>query len=256
MKKLVLLAFLGLAGVSPAQVIGLEDVAILPGQFVNNQAVASGGATFHNYVDPTFGSWAGFAASRVTDTTTVGFTNQYSAYSATGGGDGSAQYAVGYFDTFNDVRPTLALPAGTRPTSVRVTNTTYAYFSMLLGDTYSKKFGGVTGNDPDFFQLIVTGRDAGNAVTGTVSMYLADYRFANNAQDYVVGGWTTLNLAGLGSATTLQFEFASSDVGPFGINTPTYFALDNLSVTAVPEPTAMFLLCPVAAGWLIRRRGR
>ncbi|MBX7104839.1 MAG: DUF4465 domain-containing protein [Gemmataceae bacterium] len=256
MKKIALLALLGLASICPAQVIGLEDVAILPGQFVNNQTVLSGGATFHNFVDPMFGSWAGFAASRVTDVTTVGFTNQYSAFSASGGGDGSAQYAVGYFDTFNDVRPTVTLPAGTRPTSVRVANTTYAYFSMLLGDSYSKKFGGVSGNDPDYFQLIVTGRDAGNAVTGTTSIYLADYRFANNAQDYLLGGWTTLDLAGLGSPTTMQFDFASSDVGPFGINTPTYFALDNLTVSAVPEPTALLLLGPVASCWLIRRRGR
>src|SRR5262249_17448897 len=35
-------------------------------------------------------------------------------------------------------------------------------------------------------------------------------------------------LSAMAGARTLSFEFASSDVGMFGINTPTYLALDNL----------------------------
>ena len=55
--------------------------------------------------------------------------------------------------------------AGTKPISVQLTNTTYTALSMLNGDSFSKKFGGSTGNDPDYLRLIIQGRDAGNAIT-------------------------------------------------------------------------------------------
>jgi hypothetical protein len=37
---------------------------------------------------------------------------------------------------------------------VYVTNTTYAYNSMRDGDMFAKKFGGPTGNDPDWYKLL------------------------------------------------------------------------------------------------------
>ena len=45
-----------------------------------------------------------------------------------------------------------------------------------------------------------------------------------------------LALTSLAGARSLLFGLRSSDVGPFGINTPTYIALDNLVVAA---PTAV-----------------
>lgn len=255
MNRFLTLAVL-LAGTSfaKAQIVGLEDVPILPGAFVNDQSLVSSGATFHNTYDAMFGSWAGFAASRVTDVITPGWGNQYSAMSAAGGGDGSAQYAVGYFDAFNNILPSVTLPVGTRPSSVRVTNSAYAYYSMRDGDTFAKKFGGATGNDPDYLRLSISGFDSGNVLTGSIEFYLADFRFANNAEDYIIGTWTTVDLSALGDARAIRFGFASSDVGPFGINTPTYVAIDNLTLVAVPEPTSLLLVGSLAAGWAIRRR--
>jgi hypothetical protein len=45
----------------------------------------------------------------------------------------------------------------TSPTPVTVTgayftNTTYAALSMLSGDSFAKKFGGASGDDPDWFK--------------------------------------------------------------------------------------------------------
>jgi prepilin-type N-terminal cleavage/methylation domain-containing protein len=59
--------------------------------------------------------------------------------------------------------------------------------------------------------------------------------------------------------TLLSFALSSSDVGPFGINTPAYFAADDLnfiSVTSVPEPASVGLMAAGGIGlWLaIRRR--
>src|SRR4051812_25092286 len=184
-------ACLALAGPARAQVVvDLEDVALPPAGYANSAPFASRGAGFNNSYDPGFGTWGGFAASNRGDTATPGFGNQYSSFA--GGGDASARFAVGFVDTFTPTTPTVTLPAGTRPLSARVTNTTYAALSMRDGDPFAKKFGGLSGNDPDWFLLTVTGRDAQNAVTGSLGFYLADYRFADNSLDYIVAPWTAV----------------------------------------------------------------
>jgi hypothetical protein len=251
-----LFLLLALPAAGPAQVVvDLEDLSAPPAGFYNGSDGAGGftsrGARFNNVYDPTFGVWTGWSYSRVTNVTTAGFTNQYAAYNLPGGGtgDGSPTYAVAFAPT-----PTINLPANTRPLSARIANTTYAALSMLNGDQFAKKFGGPTGNDPDFFRLTVQGFNAGGALTGSLDFFLADYRFANNSQDYILSQWTSLDLTSLGSAARLSFSLTSSDNGPFGMNTPAYFALDNLAVTAVPEPGTLVLTALGAIGLIARRR--
>jgi hypothetical protein len=100
---------------------------------------------------------------------------------------------------------------------------------MLNGDQFAKKFGGESGNDPDFFKLTIEGEDASNNSVGTVDFYLADYRFADNSKDYIVDSWERVDLSSLKGATELSLEFTSSDNDPqFGLNTPAYAAIDNL----------------------------
>lgn len=105
-------------------------------------------------------------------------------------------------------------------------------------------------------KLTIIGKDGGGATTGSVDFMLADYRFADNTQDYVVTDWRWVDLAALGTVSSLQFALVSSDSGEFGINTPAYFALDNLTVTAVPEPEQVALLLAGLAlvGAVARRR--
>jgi hypothetical protein len=50
-----------------------------------------------------------------------------------------------------------------------------------------------------------------------------------------------MDLTSLGGAKSLSFDYASSDVGQFGINTPLYFAMDNLTLSVVPEPSSALL---------------
>ena len=121
-----------------------------------------------------------------------------------------------------------------------ITNTTYAYLAMRDGSQFSKVFGGQTGNDPDFFLLTITGSDSLDAPIGAVDFYLADYRFPDNSLDYLIDSWTDVDLTSLDGASTLSFGLTSSDVGQFGMNTPAYFAIDNLHV--VPEPATLTLL--------------
>jgi hypothetical protein len=220
-----------------------------PGSFT------TAGATFNNSYNATFDTWSGWAYSNVTNVTTPGFGNQYAAYALpNGGGDNSSNFGVAF--TFNPGDATIQLPVGMRPASVRLTNTTYAALSMRDGDQFAKKFGGTSGNDPDFFLLTITGLNGQNQPTGSVNFYLADYRFTDNSLDYIVAQWTTVDLSALGEDTSrLSFALTSSDVGAFGMNTPAYFALDNLVLTPVPEPSLVGWSVAVAFGaWRLIRR--
>src|SRR5262245_175379 len=215
-----LLALALLTAPARGQVVAdLEDLPLSgPNTFYNGADGAGGftsrGARFNNSYNATFGAWEGWAYSNVVNTTTPGFTNQYAAYNLPGGGgDGSPQYAVAFAGV-----PAIDLPANTRPQAVRITNTTYAALSMRDGDAFAKKFGGPTGNDPDFFRLTVEGRDAAGALLGSLDFYLADYRFSNNSLDYIVSQWTTVDLTGLPAGTRrLTFALTSSDNGQFGM---------------------------------------
>ncbi len=211
----------------------------------------SGGATWKNsFTDfgGGFTAWSGFAYSTTTDTTTPGYLNQYSAYPGNGAGD--AVYAVGYAALG---AAEVFLPSeGQTPVSVKIANTTYAALSMLQGDAFAKKFGGVSGDDPDIFRLTITGR-RGEETVGQVQFFLADYRPVDNAQDKIVTGWETVDLSSLGSGiTSLRFTLDSTDNGPFGMNTPGYFALDDLVV--VPEPSWLGVLAALAGYLYLRRK--
>lgn len=218
------------------------DPAQRPAYDPANPGFTSQGVTFGG------GFFSGWTYSNVNDTTTAGFTNQYAAFTGTDA-SGSGNYAIGYPTAIID------LPAGLTPASVAVTNTTYAALSMLQGDAFSKQFGGPTGNDPDFFRVTFTGFDAlggSGTTTGSTTFTLADYTFADNTLDYVVDTWTLVDLTALGAARSIGISFASSDVGTFGINTPVYVAIDDL--TLVPEPAAAATAALLAAGLLRRRR--
>src|SRR5574342_450886 len=245
---------------SGALTIDFEDVgASLPigGSFFYNGSSASpgatdfvaGGATLHNEFTNFGGGccWQGFAYSQTTDTATPGLANQFSAFPGSGAG-GSATYAIGFTGgaVGGSGISTIAFSSDVVPESVRIANTTWAALSMRDGDAFAKKFGGTSGDDPDFFRLTITGFDALGGAVGSVDFYLADYRFASSAQDYIVGDWAQVDLSGLGAVRSLDFTLLSSDTSFGYLNTPSYFALDDLLV--VPEPgSGVLLSCGLAA---------
>lgn len=252
-----ILLCLATASIAAADVITFNDLSFAgnptSGAFENGANLAgsfqSGGATFTNLhgVDPTYGYeyWSGWSYSNIKDTTTAGFGNQYAAY-APGGGIGGSTYGIATAYSLSDAAVTL--PTGQSPVSMYVTNTTYAALSMKNGDSFAKKFGGVSGNDADFFMLTITGLDANDNPTGFVNFYLADYRFADNSQDYIVSDWSKVDLTSLTPNTQkLAFGFTSSDNSKYGMNTPAYFAADNIETAAVPEPGSMCLVAAVVS---------
>ena len=222
--------------------LGLSTGA--PGDFLDpptsGGSFTSGGITFLND-----GSFSGFSASTTMDTTTPGFTNQYSNITGSGAG-GSSGFGIAFSNS------TIVLPTPQTVSGAEFTNTTYAGRSMLDGDAFAKQFGGPGGSDPDFFRLLVEGIDDVGSSTGIIELMLADYRFVDDSLDFVLDQWVFLDLSGLGVVSELRFDFESSDIGTFGINTPTYFAIDNL--VTVPEPGHAMLIGLGLMGLASRRK--
>ncbi len=195
----------------------------------------SRGARFANDYNPDWDAWSGFSYSRVNDTNTTGWMNQYAVISGTGVGN-TGIYAVAY--TGND-DATVTLPVASGMRGIYVNNTTYAALDILYGSGFSKKFGGESGDDPDWFKLTVTGYEADGYPSGSASIYLADYRFEDNTQNYILSDWTWMSLTNLGDyVETLHFSLSSSDVGDWGMNTPAYFALGSLVTDESYAPPA------------------
>jgi hypothetical protein len=221
---------------------GLTTVA--PGSFLDpptsGGSFTSGGITFLND-----GSFSGFSASTTMDSTTPGFGNQYSNITGSGAG-GSTGFGVAFSDS------TIVLSAPHTILGAEFTNTTYAALSMRDGDGFAKQFGGPTGDDPDFLRLLIEGIDDLGASTGIVELMLADYRFVDGSLDSLLDQWVFLDLTDLGIVSELRFGFESSDIGSLGINTPTYFAIDNL--VTVPEPSLTLLIGLGLAGLASGRR--
>jgi hypothetical protein len=180
------------------------------------------GVTFATAFESQYGTSSGAVISSLRDTTTAGYLNAYSAYPGSGAG-GSAKFAVWY--PIGGTTPMLTFSVDVSLKSIAVANTTYAALSMKSGDAFAKKF---TTAGQDYLDVVFTGLNAAGTKTGTeVKFYLADFRTATSPG--IQTGWTTVDLTPLGVVRHVAVSFESSDVGSYGINTPTYVALDDLS---------------------------
>jgi hypothetical protein len=207
-----------------AEVINFEDLSLNDESYWNGSD-ESGGFTsnnvfFNNNYDTTWGSWDGFSYSNRTDTEISGLDSQFNAI--TGGGvNGSSIYAVGYYSTFTIAPPTVTFPTEQEVTGAYFTNTNYAYYSMLNGDDFAKKF-----EESDWFKLTITGKDEDENVTGSVDVFLAE------GTD-IVNHWLWLDLSMLGNVKYLEITLSSSDITVINdsvmMNTPAYFCMDNLN---------------------------
>lgn len=180
---------------------------------------------FHYSMDTSrWGTWTGWSFSSMRDTKTGDFTNDRSSINGAGA-NYSTTYAIG-FDA-----PNIRLDEPMQLSGTYINNTTYAFKVMEKGNEFAKKFGGDDGTDPDSFVVRATGYLSG-ATTGSSDFYLADFTFSDDSKDYIVGEFTWWDLRALGTVDSISFGFISSDTGQYGINTPTYFSMDNFNGVA------------------------
>ncbi len=197
----------------------------------------------------TFGglSWNGMTYSSVNNTTNSGFGNQYAVYGDGMGRGDTGSYAV-FFQPFVQ-RQMITLPVATTVQGFYANNTTYAALDMLNGSGFARQF---TTASNDFFQLTIEGFDSGDASLGTVDFLLADYTGATGS---LISDWTFVDLTSFGTnVSALGFSLTSNDNGAFGMNTPAYFAMDDLMVAAIPEPGTFTLMLAGFGGMVFIRR--
>ncbi len=217
------------------EISNFEDLNLAENSFWNGADetgyFVSGRAVFDNAYESDWGSWSGWAYSNINDVETPGYSNQYAAYTGKGLdviASGGANYAISYPYTQSVI--SFIDEGNYSVKGIYITNSTYACLVMKNGDGFAKKFGGINGDDPDWFMLTITGKHQGNE-TGTIDYYLADFRFDNNDEDYIIETWQYVELSSLGQVDTILFSLSSSDVGDWGMNTPAYFCADNLMFT-------------------------
>ena len=185
----------------------------------NYTSFVNGSYRFH--IDNTYNgaAWSGFGYSNRTSTAYTVLAHQYN--SAPGGAyDGSDNYAVFYY--YAGGSRTIDVLNSNEGDSIRgfyITNNAYAKSSMTNGDSFAKRFA-----QGDWFKVTVTA-DNGNEA----EFYLADFRSSNTADHYILDTWEWFDLSSLGKVKTLSFSMSSSDVGQYGVNTPTYLCMDNFN---------------------------
>jgi hypothetical protein len=230
MKKTTTFLSLLFVGLSHAQTIAdFENFTLPADSFYYNAGgtnFMTSNATFQYDWDAGFSYWSGgFSYTNKNDSSNGGYQNLYNCI-AYKGYNNSNYYATGQ----NFAKIMLTTPHNF-VNGFYITNTTYAYKSMKSGDSFAKKFGGATGNDPDFFKVTVRAYLGGVMKTDSTEVYLADFRFPNNSQDFILNGWQYVNCSNLGVVDSVQFFMYSSDNGSFGMNTPAFFSIDNFSTS-------------------------
>ena len=178
----------------------------------------------------TISFWYGYALSNQTSTEYKVLDDQYHAI--TGGGMESKNFAIAYPNGYG-VLVTNKEEGDTIP-GMYVTNTAYAYSSMTEGDGYARAF-----RKGDYLKVTATGTTA-TGTTASTDFYLGDAQAEQAADRYVLNTWEWIDLRPLGKVKKVTFTFTGTDVGTYGLNTPTYFAIDNfgsMPIAAEAEKT-------------------
>jgi len=192
------------------------------------------------------GIWEGFCISRRNFAySKPDPLNQFTA-TTLGGKDGQGTpYMIAYYgigtNTQNNCRISLRDGVPCQAAGMYVTNTYYNYLSMTKGDGFAKRF-----EQGDWFLLTAYGYDQNGNVTGTAEFYLADYRSEQTDEYYIVQDWRWFDLSSLGAVSALEFTLTSSDNAVYGMNTPAYFCMDQLTLSLISikkQPEAL-TVCP------------
>lgn len=196
------------AAISPAKAesylaFSADTTAFLQsGIYSVQQTVAYGGT----YV-------TGGVVTNITDTEFKDYTDAYK--SAAGGAYAGKNYVVWYADAWTP--NVIKLKEATVVPGMYVCNNVYALSSMKDGDAIA---GEPFGAD-DWFLLTIGGSLEGKAVNTTVEFYLG------KGTNFVTN-WTYVDLSKLGKVDELSFTMSGSRTGDNGLNTPSYFCIDNL----------------------------
>jgi len=140
--------------------------------------------------------------------------------------DGNEPYFLGYWSAWYGASCNQVLfndGNQYRPIGVYVTNTCYAYYSIKNGTSSAHAFN----KEGDSFKLIAYGVSKDRDEATSCEIELAGF---HDGEFEALTDWTWWDLSSLGDCEQIYFEMTSTDVGTWGINTPTYFGMSDLTV--------------------------
>lgn len=120
-----------------------------------------------------------------------------------------------------------------------VCNSAYTYGVIINGNYWDDgEDDGWTGSaqslvtNKGWFKVLAYGYKAdGSAANGgnPVEFYLADYRDNSSTATSAIEKWTKWDLSALGSVAKIKFNFVGSDNSQYGLNTPAYLCIDDIT---------------------------
>ncbi len=161
--------------------------------------------------------WTGFAISARTETS---FASPYSPdqyNNVAGGAHTGKNFLVAQY-AYNNETITIGGASGAVVKSLWFTNSAYTVNSILNGDSYS----GPKFNAEDWLKCTITGTHA-DGTTATVDLDLA-------SNGSYVDTWQQAHLLSLGKVVSLAFSFSGSRTGDYGLNTPAYICIDDITI--------------------------
>lgn len=177
---------------------------------------------FYNSYNADWSSWQGF--SYAFDTITVDKQFMSTPVTANSG----SVFGIGFVasdwmsGTYDNIPIKCSFTSPVLISSVFVSNSQYTSDVIINGIPD----WGISGfAEGDWFKIIIEGKNAGES-KGFVEYYLADYR---DGASFVLDYWNQIDLSSLGAVDTLKFNLQSSDTGEYGMNTPAYFCIDDLT---------------------------
>ncbi|MBP1629590.1 MAG: aggregation factor core protein MAFp3, isoform [Bacteroidetes bacterium] len=154
---------------------------------------------------------------------TMGGANQCASTPGMGIEGIGSSYAPAYYSDYagsiehNVVR--MIDSSAFRPKGVYVTNDSSTYKYMRTNFTNN-----------DWLLLVAYGYDVNGSIKDSVSIYLSDLRVNNNFELDALNEWKWLDLSSLDTCSKVIFKLKSSDMSAYGMNVPSYFALDNFVI--------------------------
>lgn len=115
-------------------------------------------------------------------------------------------------DTNNSIR--FDIPVFLR--RIYITNNAYSYCSMKYGDNFAKMF-----TKDDWFKVAIIAFDDDNIKIGENELFLAK-------NGNIIDTWRKFDLNFERKVKFINIKFHSSDEGPYGINTPSYFCIGKI----------------------------
>ncbi len=176
-------------------------------------------------------SFLGFIYSNLEGDTNNEKTDLYSCYSASENGDKEKTYAI--MIGSNTGKPVSFETTDGKEyifNSMSVNNTYHVYQALKYGTETSKKFGGESGIEKDWFMLTINGYGSNSKLKNSISVLLADYTKGNNKLNYIINKWVTVPLDKLGKVAKVELVLSSSDSKNGIMQTPAYICIDDIII--------------------------